>query len=309
MKIIEFEIHNVPKIQIEALCIGKFDGIHLGHAALIRKCMEISLNGNSAVLTFNPLPFVFFGKEEKLIYTAEEKKYIIQSFNIDYLLILKFNEELVNLNGEAFLEKISKITKNIIVGEDFLFGKNQSSGVQVLLDMQKAFQYKACLLEKITNSKTKVSSSQLKQFIANGDFESYAKISTVPFHIIGTVHSGMKLAGNILGFPTANITPPHNKIMPSFGVYATLVEFEGAVFKSISNYGIKPTVEGNHIPTLETHIFDFNKELYGKQIKVTFIQKIRSEIKFESINKLQFQITQDIKTCKYFHEIYENHKI
>ena len=97
--------------------------------------------------------------------------------------------------------------------------------------------------------------------------------------------------------------------MPSFGVYATFVEFEGTMFKSISNYGIKPTIEGKHSPTLETHIFDFSKELYGKQIKVIFIKKIRSEIKFETINKLQFQITQDIKTCKYFHKIYENHKI
>ncbi len=309
MKIIEFEINNIPKIQIEALCIGKFDGIHLGHEALIHKCMEVSANRKSAVLTFHPLPFVFFGQEEKLIYTAEEKKCIIQNFGINYLLILKFNEELVNLSGEAFLEKISQITRNIIVGEDFLFGKNQSSNAQVLLDMQKEFQYKAYLLKKIINGQKKVSSSQLKQFISNGDFESYSKISTVPFHVIGTVHSGMNLAGSILGFPTANIIPPHNKIMPSFGVYATFVEFEGTMFKSISNYGIKPTVEGKHSPTLETHIFDFSKELYGKQIKVIFIKKIRSEIRFETINKLQFQITQDIKTCKYFHKIYENHKI
>jgi riboflavin kinase/FMN adenylyltransferase len=309
MKIIEFEIHNIPKIQIEALCVGKFDGIHLGHEALIRKCMEISLNGKSAVLTFNPLPFVFFGKEEKLIYTTEEKQHIIQNFNIDYLLILKFNKELVNLSGEAFLQEISKITKNIIVGEDFLFGKNQSSGLQALLNMQKEFQYTAYPLTNITHNNKKVSSSQLKQFIESGDFESYSKISIVPFHATGTVHSGMKLAGNILGFPTANITPPHNKIMPSFGVYTTLVEFEGTTFQSISHYGIKPTVKGHHTPTLETHIFNFNKELYCKQIKVTFIKKIRSEIKFENINKLQFQITQDIKTCKYFHEIYENHQI
>lgn len=307
MNVIEFSIENTPNIQVEALCIGKFDGIHLGHQLLIQQTQNIGGN-NSGIVTFNPLPFVFFGKSNKIIYTIEEKISIFQNLNIHKIFIINFNNILINYNVEAFLEKISKITKNIIVGEDFRFGKNQSANIETLIFFEKKYGYKTHIMKKISNSIEKISSSQLKFFIENANFTEYNKISSIPFHTTGNVQYGKQIAGNLLKFPTANIIPLQEKIMPPFGVYVTLTENEGNIFHSISNYGIKPTISDANLPTLETHLFNYDGNLYGKKIKIIFLKKLRDEIKFDNINQLKSQINQDITLCKEFHSLYENNK-
>ncbi|MDA0617568.1 MAG: riboflavin biosynthesis protein RibF [Proteobacteria bacterium] len=309
MQIVDFHIGKLPSIKADAMCIGKFDGIHLGHEALLRKCKEVAGHGTCAVLTFQPLPFVFFGKTELLIYTEEEKEHVVQHYGIDFFFRLKFDEELSKMNGEDFLQYILKITKNIVVGEDFRFGYKQGYCVDDLLALQNQFGYKAHIVEKVASGNAKASSTQLKNFIADGNFEEYEKVSTTPFFAMGEVISGMKMAGEVLGFPTANVILPNNKIMPPFGVYATSTEAGGIHYKSVSNYGIKPTVANANIPILETHLLNFNDNLYGKKITVSFLKKIRNEQKFENINQLQFQISKDIKTATLFHRQYENNKI
>jgi riboflavin kinase/FMN adenylyltransferase len=155
-------------------------------------------------------------------------------------------------------------------------------------------------LENIRNGEEKISSSMLRYCIQNCDFQKYKSISNFPFFSLETVQSGLKLASKI-GFPTANCIISQEKIMPPFGVYASHISIDGKTHRSISNYGTKPTIKGKHAPTLETHIFDFKGNIYGKQVKVEFIEKIRYEQKFDNINQLQFQISQDIIICKKIH--------
>lgn len=301
MPYLKFNLDDLPKIKTEALCIGKFDGFHKGHIHIINRTKALA-SGSAAVLTFSPLPFVFFKKGTQVIYTDSEKSQIVKELGIDYLLVLDFNESLAKTRGEDFLAKISGITKNIVVGKGFRFGAAQACGEEDLLVLQSKYGYNAHILENVTNDNThKISSMALRQNILSGNFEEYACISPIPFFVSGIVHKGAHIAGRSLGFPTANLHIPKEKIMPEYGVYATQTTYEGATYPSISNYGIKPTVSNINEPVFETHILNYNEDLYGKEIKVTFLKKIRAEQKFDDINRLKFQIIRDIETCKTIH--------
>jgi riboflavin kinase/FMN adenylyltransferase len=296
MKIFKFDCNNFPDVKTQNLCIGKFDGIHKGHETLISQ-------GNSSILTFEPLPYIFFGKsrgiQEKLIYTHEEKCAIFEHFDIENLLILEFNHALANLNGNDFLKKLQQITQKITVGSDFRFGKNRSHGVEEIIH----FGINANIIEPITDGFAKISSSFLKKCVENGDFTKYAEISNIPFHLTAEIIHGQKIAGNSLKTPTANMIFPENKICPPFGVYATLAEIDGQKFPSISNFGTKPTFENNSQPLVETHIFNFSQNIYNTKAKISFLEQIRQEKQFSSINELHFQIMQDIQTTKKIHGI------
>lgn len=295
MKIFHFNADNFPDIHTQNLCIGKFDGLHKGHEALISR--------QSSILTFNPLPYIFFGKangvQEKLIYTEAEKCEIFEHFGIENLLILEFNHALANLSGEHFLAKLSSITQKITVGSDFRFGKNRSHGVEAIAD----FGLKTNIVPIIANNDEKVSSSFLRKCVENGDFAKYRTLSNIPFHLTSEVLHGQKIAGDQLKTPTANMVFPENKISPPFGVYATVAEIDGKKFSSISNFGVKPTFQDNLQPLLETHIFNFSQNIYEKTIKIIFLEGIRKEKQFSSINELHFQIIQDIQITKKIHGI------
>ncbi|MFT4967580.1 MAG: riboflavin kinase/FMN adenylyltransferase [Candidatus Deianiraeaceae bacterium] len=304
MKKIKCDINSLPSINVEALCIGKFDGIHLGHEALLGKSKEFMSCG---VLTFSPLPFIYFKRGNNTIYTEEERAKTIQTFGMNLLIVLQFDNTIAKMTGEEFLSKISQVTNNIIVGEDFRFGVCQSCGVEDLITMQNKFKYTAHVVERVGGMEEKVSSSQLKKCIQSGNFKQYSEVSNIPYFVNGMVEKGMQMAGKVLGFPTANIQIDNTKVVPPYGVYLTRTTIDGEIFPSISNYGIKPTITEEKIPILETHIFDFTKEIYGKEIHVALLSKIRDEVKFSDIKKLQFQIMEDIKVAKNLH--YANYQI
>lgn len=300
MKIFKFNCNNFPDIHTQNLCIGKFDGIHKGHESLIS-------GGESSILTFEPLPYIFFGKsqnlQEMLIYTHKEKCAIFENFGIKNLLILEFNQELANLNGDDFLAKLQKITKKITVGKDFRFGKRRSHGVEDIANFGITTNCVEIVSDNVSENSAKISSSFLKKCVELGDFTQYCKLSNIPFHLTGTVIHGQKIAGDQLKTPTANMVFPENKIFPPFGVYATQIEINGKIFPSISNFGTKPTFQSNLQPLLETHIFNFAQDIYDVEVKISFLEKIRQEKHFSSINELHFQIMQDIQTTKKIHGI------
>jgi riboflavin kinase/FMN adenylyltransferase len=300
MQSIEFDLSNIPKLSLGAICIGKFDGFHLGHQHIIARTKQISGTLPCGILTFSPLPFIFFGKGKQTIYTQNEKAFLAQKLGANFLLTLNFNEQLSQTSGEEFIAKLASITKNIVVGKGFRFGGGQSCGENELMAWQGKHGYQAHILENVSNGDGKISSSMLRYCVQNGDFQGYTSISNCPFFALATVASGLKLASKI-GFPTANCIISQEKIMPPFGVYASHISIDGQTYSSISNYGTKPTIEGIHAPTLETHIFGFNSNIYGKHVRVEFIAKIRDEQKFDNINQLQFQISQDIIICKKIH--------
>ncbi len=296
MKVFYFDINHFPDIftnnNVQNLCIGKFDGIHKGHETLITQ-------EKSSILTFRPLPYVFFGVKENLVYTEAEKKKIFENLGVENVLCIQFDENLANCSGEEFLQKIGKITQKITVGKDFRFGKNRTHGVEEIIK----FGIKLNAIEPITGNFGKISSSFLKNCIKNGNFIEYRDISNIPFHLTSTVLFGEKIASEILKTPTMNMVFPENKITPPFGVYATQTEINGMQYNSISNFGVKPTFCQNNMPILETHIFNFSQNVYNMEAKVSFLEKIREEKKFSNINELHFQIMQDMQECKKVHEI------
>ena len=302
MKFLECNFQNMPNLNIGGVCIGKFDGFHIGHQHVIRKTKEISGTKPFAILTFSPLPFVFFGKGSKTIYTNQEKLLLAKKLNVDFFLQVNFNQDFANTSGEDFIKKIATFSKNIVVGKGFRFGKNQSCGENELISWQEKHNYTAHILDNIEANNTKISSGILRESIKNGDFEKYNATSNFPFFVLAKVCNGLKLASKI-GFPTANCEISNEKLMPPFGVYASTISFDGKTHKSISNYGTKPTVQKGEKPILETHIFNYDGNLYGKKVKIEFLHKIRDEKQFESINQLQFQISQDIVLCKKFHDL------
>jgi riboflavin kinase/FMN adenylyltransferase len=297
---IECDIFDIPNLSLGAVCIGKFDGFHTGHAHIIQYAQTLSKNSPSGILTFHPLPFVFFGKGFSTIYTQEEKVYIAQKLGVEYILQINFNEQLAKTNGEKFIEKISNITKNIVVGKGFRFGVNQSCGEAELIAWQEKYGYTAHILQNITNDSGKISSTMLRACVNSGNFAAYNAISNIPFFCIGSVQKGAQFASK-MNFPTANCLMPANKLMPHFGVYATKIFVDNTSYYSISNYGVKPTIQNDGLPILETHILNYNGDLYHKQVRVEFIEKIRNEQKFQDINQLKFQISQDIVRCKTIH--------
>lgn len=301
MKKFEFSFENLPQISIDAICIGKFDGMHIGHQHIVNYTKNISQS--FGLLTFLPTPFIFFKKGLQTIYTNQEKIMLMKSLQIPNFLQINFDDNFAKKTGEEFIFGISQITKNIVVGSGFRFGEGQSCDESKLLAWQSKYNYNAHILPNISqNFESKISSGMLRECIKNGDFTQYNAISNFPFFAVAKVAKGLNLASKI-GFSTANCTISQEKLMPPFGVYATQISFDGKTHKSISNYGIKPTIQNSNAPILETHIFNYNENLYDKEVKVEFFTKIRGEQKFSNINQLQFQISQDIQICKKIHDL------
>ena len=300
MKIHRINFNQTPNIFIESICIGKFDGLHHGHQTLITKTKELS--PNFGILTFNPPPFVFFQKNAKTLFTEREKIATFQSNQIPNVIIIEFDAELSQMGGEDFCQKLSKITKNITVGEDFQFGKNKNHNTKSLVNFGKKFNFNSHIVKPQEVKNSKISSGMLRFFIEKADFSSYNSLSTQPFFAKGTVISGKGIASTEIKVPTANINIENSKIMPPHGVYITQATIEGKTFPSISNFGTSPTFNGTN-QALETNILQENFNLYGKEIDVIFLKHIRPEIKFENINQLKLQILQDIQTATTFHNL------
>lgn len=307
MKIFNFKIDGSPNLKTEVLCIGKFDGIHKGHESLFNEAKNFT--NTFGILTFNPPPFVYFQKNAKILFTQEEKEIIFQDAGIDSIYSLEFNSQLANMDGEDFCKKVANIGKTFIIGEDFHFGKGRKWNALQMQEFGKKYNFDVKIVKNLYNVEGdhKISSKILKDCIKVADFKTFELFSLHKYFTLGKVVYGKQIASSALGFPTANITFDEDKIIPPFSVYATTIMIDGETYRSISNFGIKPTFE-NNIPILETHIFDFGQNIYNKTVKITFIDKIRDEIKFSDINKLKIKILEDIEICKKIHNDYENYK-
>jgi riboflavin kinase/FMN adenylyltransferase len=299
MNVIRFNAQPTQIKQPLCLTIGNFDGVHFGHQQIILQLKETAKKHNLAtgLLTFLPHPMLFFKQKKNfLLHTFKQKIATLQQFNLDYIILLPFNHHFANLSHYSFIEKILLQycqAKTMIVGYDFTFGKNKLGNIESLM------QYNICV-QKIECQKQKqeiCSSSLIRQLITEGKIKNANQILTRQFSINGKILSGQKLARKI-GFPTINIKPNHNIIWPKFGVYQTQTSFvfqqQKIVLPSITNFGIKPTINNNQEPIFETHLFNWQQNIYNQQAEVEFIDFLRPEHKFNSILDLQEQIKQDI---------------
>ena len=258
-------------------------------------------------MTFVPHPKVYFKKTDSNfnIITNNYKKNFLNSLGVENYIEYKFNKTLSNLDAVDFIEKIlvkQLRVKKIIVGKDFRFGKNRKGDTSLLKKLSSKHSYKLSIIGHVKNKKTnlKFSSSIIRKNINEGSFEKVSQALGRNWFMEGKIIKGNQKA-RLINFPTANMKPG-NHILPKKGVYCVNVTFSGNLYKGIANFGERPTVKGVNL-LLETHIFDFNRDIYGKELTVEFLTFIRSEKKFKDFKSLTSQIKKDVITAKKYHKI------
>ena len=301
-----FRLDTETPFTKDSLCltIGNFDGFHNGHQEILKTLKKISIDKKllSAVMSFDPHPRSFFNKDVNNfnIYTKKDKLNFLKDFGIDIYINFAFDKKLSEYSSNEFIDKIlvKKLNiKNLIVGSDFKFGKDREGNVDILNSFSKIYNYEINLVNavNIKNKKEKYSSSLIRKDIEDGNFENVSKSLGRYWHMTGKIVEGQKKARKI-NFPTANMEPD-NHILPKKGVYCVEVVYSGKKYFGISNFGVRPTVDGSKL-LLETHIFNFDEEIYGNELTVRFLTFIRSEQKFGNFDLLTEQIKKDIETAK-----------
>ena len=303
-------IKNTTEFSIEeptVISLGKFDGIHRGHELLLEQLMKKKREGYKAVIfTFDIPPKKALDAEEvKVLTTNEEKMHMFESFGIDYLIECPFTPKVMSMEPEVFIEMLVKSlsVKCIVAGEDFRFGRNRRGDYQMLQEYAKKLDYEAIILPKMKEEERDISSTFVREEIMAGRIERANSLLGYPYFVSGEVKHGNKI-GRTIGFPTINLIPPANKLLPSYGVYITKVTIDGIVYHGVTNVGCKPTIEGENPIGIETYILDFKQDVYDKVVSVTFIKKIRDERKFPSLESLLAQMRLDVNEARYYFSLH-----
>jgi len=283
------------------LTIGIFDGVHKAHQLILRTLVKRARNKGlaSAVMTFDPHPVKVLHPERKIpmLISLEHRLRIFREMGLDYAIILKFDKKTAKMRASRFINMmIGKIAvREIIVGENFYFGKDKKGSLADLKTYADIYGFAVCFIKTISSSGSPISSTRIRSLIINGKFKKAARLLERPVTILGTVVMGAR-KGRVIGFPTANIDPHHEAIPPS-GVYAVRVRLQNVMHDGILNIGVRPTFHGPDTlqvePTIEVHIFDFKKRIYGKHLEIEFVKKIRNERKFKHALSLKAQISKD----------------
>lgn len=300
------QIEEIKDIECAAVALGSFDGVHLGHQALIKMTIRKAdeLNIKSAVFTFSNHPKELLPNvnEVKNILYKSEKERIMEELGVEYLFDVPFTEEIMTLNPERYISDllIKKCNAQVICcGFNHRFGYKAKGDIEFLKENSKRLGYDVLIMEPFYVEDNLVSSSLIRTLIASGQVERCPSYMGRYYAVEGEVVVGNCL-GKSLGFPTSNLIIDENMVTPPNGVYATHCTYNGKRYKSVTNVGIKPTV-GEFEKNVETHIFDFDMELYGKRITVEFLKKMRDEVKFDSLTELSEQIVRDCREVKTFH--------
>jgi len=258
-------------------------------------------------MSFTPHPRIFFGFEKDAfnILTKEEKLRILKELGIEIYIDFEFDEYLSNFSAEEFIQEIiiKKLkVKKIIVGSDFRFGKDRKGNLNTLKLLSNKLSFELINIETINigNSQNKYSSSYTRELIKEGNFEKVSQMLGREWSMKGAVIKGDQRARQI-NLPTANMIP-QNTILPKKGVYCVKALIDSRVYKGVANFGNRPTINGSEL-LLETHLFEFNEDIYGKELTVEFQAFIRSEQKFKNFGDLTKQIQKDINAAKNYHQI------
>lgn len=297
------------KLTNTAVALGKFDGLHRGHQVLINQINHYKSKGMlSVVFTFDYHPNSLFGdKEQNLIYTYEERRMIAERLGVDVLIEYPFTKETAAMEPADFVKNVlvdELGARFVVVGEDFRFGRKRMGDTVLLESMSPLLGYKADICRKICdtipadtdgNSEAQtreIGATLIRKMLAAGDIETANKFLGRPFMIYGEVIHGRRI-GRTIGMPTANIVTPSIKLLPPNGVYVSKTKVYNKVYPSVTNIGCNPTVADNGSRRVETYVYDFNDDLYGRDIEVMFYHYQRPEMKFDTIEALKNQMHQD----------------
>ena len=294
-------ITSLDKIKLEmpsAVAIGKFDGIHLGHRQLLGEIVAKKQEGFQAVVfTFNPSPSVLFSKvREKELTSRDEKRQLFEALGIDVLVEFPLTYETAATPKEVFVEEIlvRKLNaKYIVAGTDLSFGKNGEGNSAFLVEKSGQFGFQVEIIDKISYKGEIISSTLVRSAISEGNVKKARFMLGSPYFVQGIVQKGNQI-GRTIGFPTVNITAGDDKLLPPNGVYKTEVIVEGRIFEAITNVGCKPTVTDSGQVFIESYLYNFTENIYGKKIEVHFLEFMRKEQKFSNIEELKKQLQKDI---------------
>ena len=300
------KIYNNPNLNHKhyngVIAIGNFDGLHLGHQKVINEAKRRAKINKLpfGVMTFEPIPVMFFNKKQKnhRINSLEQKKIFLKKLKIDFLIIIKFNKNFSTLSAEKFIKKIiyeKTKSRYLYVSRNFKFGYKRQGNIKTLRKFEKLFDYKRVVTTSYKKKKRIISSTKIRQNISAGKIEEANKLLGRNWSIEGKVIKGQK-RGRQIGFPTCNLKL-RNYIIPKLGVYAVRVSNKNFNKNGIANIGYRPTFNGQSL-LLETNIFGFKKNLYNKVINISFKKFIRPEKKFKNLEYLKKQIKLDIKQAK-----------
>lgn len=292
--------------------LGNFDGLHIGHMSLINILIrESKLNGfKSVVYTFSKHPENILRKKLFTpLLTKESKKIeLLGETALDCLYFDEFDEEYSRMTPEEFVKKILVDKLNVkmtVAGYDYKFGYKGEGNVALLKELGIKYKFKVIVIPSIKIDDEVVGSTGIRRYISKGDMDRVFNLLGRHYSVTAEVICGRRV-GNTIGFPTANISPEGYLILPKNGVYITKTLYEGQLYKSITNIGFNPTFEEEKKLTVETHLIDFEKDIYGKKIEVFFLKKIRDEKKFSSIEELKARIKYDMSKARAFFDIFEN---
>lgn len=301
-------ITNIDTLQIKersAVAIGKFDGIHLGHQKLLSEIIEKRKYGMKAVVfTFFPSPSAYFaGKKEKELTTLEEKRRYFEKCGVDILVEFPFNSTTAAMTKEDFVEHIlvKKLHAGFIVaGSDLSFAKNGEGNSDYLQKRSKELGFDVLIIDKIMYGQEIISSTIIRQAILEGNVKKAFGMLGRYYQISGKVEKGNQL-GRTIGFPTVNLMPAEEKMLVPNGVYKTKVLVKGKMYDAITNVGCRPTVTNNQQIFVESYLYDFFDVVYGEIIEVHFVEFMRQEIRFDSLDKLQKQLQKDLEIGRKIH--------
>jgi riboflavin kinase/FMN adenylyltransferase len=283
------------------LTLGTYDGVHLGHQEIIRTLVQRAKNAGkeSVLFTFEPHPRKVLypeGAGVKLIDSVEEKIEKLKALGLDTIILFPFSLSFSRLSAMEFVRDIlvhSIGVSEVHIGYDHHFGKNREGSFQELIELGELFNFSVHQIGPVTFETNTISSTKIRNALIAGEIDKANSYLGRRFSMRGVVVHGKKL-GRTIGFPTANIDLNNSdKIIPKFGVYAVLVRLENVVYKGVMSVGINPTVTSENTTKLEVYIFDFDREIYDQEIEVEFVQYIREEMRFESMELLINQIKDD----------------
>ncbi|MBD3612724.1 MAG: bifunctional riboflavin kinase/FAD synthetase [Hydrogenovibrio crunogenus] len=300
---------DTVKTELQAGCvltIGNFDGIHLGHRAILDQVINLAKSKRlpSVVMIFEPLPIEYFAPQTAPVrlMNLREKLSAFKATDIDYVLVCRFNEAFANLTPMQFVESVLKEGLNVrhlVVGDDFCFGKQRQGNFDFLDEQGRCLGFEVTDVATFEVDGARVSSTRVRQALLMHDLAMAERLLGEPFHFHGRVIHGQKL-GRKIGFRTLNLNPKRIQ-MPLDGVYAVNVSGLAAQdWPGVANIGIRPTVDGSR-PSIEVHLFDWDKDVYGAHISVRIEHYIRAEMKFENLTQLTEQIERDAQEARQFH--------
>ena len=291
-------LDEVINVENTVVTIGNFDGIHKGHIKLIKEAVKEAKTKNykSVVFTFENHPMRYFRADSiKHIITNEEKVKIFENLGVDIVFMIPFDEYMTKISATDFVKTIlhEKLKcKMVIVGHDFTFARNKEGNASLLESLGKNYNMKVKVIEPIKIKGRRVSSSYIRNLINDGNVSEIKDFLGRNYFLEGEVIHARKI-GRTIGFPTANLKAEDKLIIPKNGIYAVKVYIKNKVYYGATNIGYNPTVNGK-VLSIETNIIDFDEEIYGEIIRVEFLDRIRDEKKFNSLDELKSQLRKDV---------------